>query len=111
VVVRGHSHECAGRGIDASVSERAPTYVEAVVRLRPGAEPADVAGRLEGYGLVTLPMQVGLLASGDRAALAKALEVGVDAVQPDARLPVPPALADHVSSIDVVAPRGFGGDA
>jgi hypothetical protein len=75
-------------------------HVELVVELRPGADTGVVANWLRQHSLEALPLVVGLLATGDAAAVRAAF--GAD---PEGTLPVPEELSAHVRSIAVVPPK------
>jgi len=75
-------------------------HVEVAVELRPGADPGVVATWLRRHGLDAMPLVVGLLATGDAAAVRSAF--GAD---PEGSLPVPEQLHAHVASVAVVPPK------
>ena len=71
-----------------------------VVELKPGADPAPVVRWLHQHGLATLPLVVGMLATGDAEAFRAAFEA-----EPTGTLPVPEGLDEHVASITVAPPK------
>jgi hypothetical protein len=75
-------------------------HVEVVVELRPGADADSVAVWLRRYALDALPLVVGLLATGESAAVRAAF-----GAEPQGTLPVPAALRAHVASVAVVPPK------
>ena len=70
------------------------------MEFRPGADQGAVVTWLEKHGLATLPLVVGILATGDSDVLRTAF-----GVQPTGMLPVPEELAEDVASIAVVPPK------
>ena len=72
-------------------------HLEVVIELRPGADPGVPATWLRRHGLDAMPLVVGLLATGDAAAVRSAF--GTD---PEGTLPVPEELHEHVASVAVV---------
>ena len=78
-------------------------HVEVVLVLRPGADARTVAEWLAGRGLQATPLQAGLLAAGEAAAVRAAFGAGdLDA------LTIPEPLREHVESAATVPPKGFG---
>lgn len=75
-------------------------HVEVAVELRLGANPGVVANWLRRHGLDTMPLVVGLLATGDATAVRAAF-----GAQPQGTLPVPEELRPHVESLAVVPPK------
>lgn len=75
-------------------------HLEVAVELKPGADPVPVIRWLEQRGLATLPLVVGILATGDPAAFQSAFDA-----EPTGVLPVPDELANYVASIAVVPPK------
>jgi hypothetical protein len=79
-----------------------PNYVEAIVTLTKEAMP-QVQRWLTDRGLQSVPMQAGLLATGDRATFEAAFGVDLHDARLPVRLEAPPDLSGAVSSI--VIPR------
>jgi len=75
-------------------------HVEVAVELRPGANPGVVAMWLRRHGLDSMPIVVGLLATGDTTAVRAAF-----GAEPQGTLPVPEELRAHVESVAVVPPK------
>jgi hypothetical protein len=75
-------------------------HVEIAVELRPGADADVVAAWLRRQGLDAMPLVVGLLATGDAAAVRAAF-----GAEPQGTLPVPEELRAHVASVAVVPPK------
>jgi hypothetical protein len=75
-------------------------HVELVVEFRPGADAGVVANWLRQHSLDALPLVVGLLATGDAAAVRAAF-----GTEPQGTLPVPEELRAHVASVAVVPPK------
>jgi hypothetical protein len=75
-------------------------HLEVVVELRPGADPDDVASWLRRRSLEVLPIVVGLLATGDAAAVRAAF-----GTESEGLLRVPDELRAHVGSVSVVPPK------
>lgn len=73
---------------------------EVVVQLRPGGDPERVKGWLRRRNLEVLPLVVGLLATGDAAAVRAAF-----GAEPEGELPVPEELRADVELISVVPPK------
>jgi hypothetical protein len=73
---------------------------EVVVRLRPGGDTERVTGWLRRHSLEVLPLVVGLLATGDAAAVQAAF-----GTEPEGELPVPEELRADVELISVVPPK------
>jgi hypothetical protein len=73
---------------------------EVVVRLRPGGDLERVKGWLRERNLEVLPLVVGLLATGDAAAVRAAF-----GAEPEGELPVPEELRADVESVSVVPPK------
>ena len=76
-------------------------HVEVAVELLPGADEGAVKDWLRQRGLETLPLVVGILATGDAAAVRAAF-----GAEPHGVLAVPEELRPHVSSVAVVPPKG-----
>jgi len=76
-------------------------YLEVVVELRPGVAPGPVARWLERRGLATVPLVVGILATGDAEDFRAAF-----GAEPAGSLSVPEELADEVAAIRVVPAKG-----
>jgi hypothetical protein len=74
--------------------------VEVAVELRPGADRSVVEGWLQQRGLGTMPLVVGLLATGDTTAVRAAF-----GAEPEGTLPIPEELRAHVESVAVVPPK------
>jgi hypothetical protein len=81
-------------------------HVEVSVELRPDADPGVVAKWLRQQGLDALPMLVGLLATGNAAAVRSAF-----GAEPEGTLPIPEDLRAHVESVAVVPPKRLHEDA
>lgn len=77
-------------------------HVEVAVELRLGANRGVVANWLRRHGLDTMPLVVGLLATGDATAVRAAF--GAD---PEGTLPIPAELRPHVNSVVVVPPKSL----
>ena len=73
---------------------------EVVVQLRPDGDPERVKGWLRRRNLEVLPLAVGLLATGDAAAVRAAF-----GAEPEGELPVPEELRADVELISVVPPK------
>jgi hypothetical protein len=73
---------------------------EVTVQLRPGGDPERVTGWLRRHSLEVLPLVVGLLATGDGAAVRAAF-----GAEPKGELPVPEELRADVELISVVPPK------
>lgn len=73
---------------------------EVAVKLWPGGNPERVTGWLRRRNLEVLPLVVGLLATGDAAALRAAF-----GAEPEGELPVPHELRADVELILVVPPK------
>jgi hypothetical protein len=81
-------------------------HVEVAVEFRSDADPSAVASWLRQHDLDAMPLVVGLLATGDAAAVRAAF--GAD---PHGTLPVPEELRAHVQSVAVVPPKRLHGGA
>ena len=75
-------------------------HVEVAVILRPGADSRAVAAWLVDHGLGVMPLTVGLLATGDAAAVKAAF-----AADDLDRLSVPDEIQMYVDSLAVVPPK------
>jgi hypothetical protein len=75
-------------------------HLEVVVQLRPGGDPERVTGWLRRHNFEVLPLVVGLLATGDAAAIQAAF-----GAEPERELPVPDELRADVEVISVVPPK------
>jgi hypothetical protein len=73
---------------------------EVVVQLRPGGDPERITRWLRRHNLEVLPLVVGLLATGDAAAVRAAF-----GAEPEGELPVPAELRADVESISIVPPK------
>ncbi|WP_222269054.1 hypothetical protein [Modestobacter marinus] len=73
---------------------------EVVVQLRPGGDPEPVSGWLRRHDFDVSPLVVGLLATGDAAAVRAAF-----GAEPEGELPVPEELRGDVELISVVPPK------
>jgi hypothetical protein len=76
-------------------------HLEVVVELKPGVAPAPVTQWLERRGLATVPLVVGVLATGDAEEFRAAF-----GAEPAGSLSIPEELADEVAAIRVVPPKG-----
>jgi hypothetical protein len=77
-------------------------HMEVVVELRQGADSQVVTDWLGQFGLEVMPLEIGLLAMGDAAAVRTAFGTG----DPLA-LTVPDALREHVETAAIVPPKHF----
>jgi hypothetical protein len=73
---------------------------EVALHLRPDGDPERVTGWLRRHNLEVLPLVVGLLATGDAAAVRAAF-----GAEPEGALPVPKELRVDVELILVVPPK------
>jgi hypothetical protein len=73
---------------------------ELVVQLRPGGDLERVEGWLRERNLEALPLVVGLLGTGEAAAVRAAF-----GAEPEGDLPVPEELRADVESVSVVPPK------
>ena len=73
---------------------------EVAVELRPGGDLERVGGWLRERNLEVSPLLVGLLATGDGAAVRAAF-----GAEPEGQLPVPEELRADVESVSVVPPK------
>ena len=76
-------------------------HLEVVVELKPGVAPGPVTQWLERRGLATVPLVVGVLATGDAEEFRAAF-----GAEPAGSLSIPEELADEVAAIRVVPPKG-----
>jgi hypothetical protein len=77
---------------------------EVALQLRPDGDPERVTGWLRRHNLEVLPLVVGLLATGDAAAVRAAF-----GAEPEGELPVPEELRADVEVIFVVPPKQLYG--
>jgi hypothetical protein len=75
-------------------------HCEVVVQLRPGGAPERVTDWLRRRKLDVLPLIVGVLATGDAAAVRAAF-----GAEPEGELPVPEELRADVELVSVVPPK------
>jgi hypothetical protein len=75
-------------------------YLELVVELRSGADRAFVTRWLDERGFATLPLAVGVLATGDADTVWHAF-----GGEPHGRPPVPEELRQHVASLSLTPPK------
>jgi hypothetical protein len=83
-----------------------PQHVELVVELHPGADRGVVGAWLRRQGFDVMPLVVGLLATGDAAAVRQAF-----GAEPSGALPPPPELRALVRSVMVAPPKQLHGGA
>jgi hypothetical protein len=75
-------------------------HLEVAFELKPGADSVPVVRWLEQRGLTTLPLVVGILATGDADAFRAAFRTELSRM-----LPVPDELSEYVASVAVVPPK------
>lgn len=85
-------------------------YLEAIVILKPNANIAQVRTWFESRGFNTMPMQAGMLVTGNSSLVAQAFGVGEGVVPvhgAERSLPIPAELQDHVDSIVIPGLRSI----